>query len=104
MDLKDFGWERKKPEYEKGDYWFDGAFHITEGIEDNLSEEEIMLIYADIRNLVGREGGQDYLQVYIHKERDWKLFLIDQVKRSWLASGEHPKEHNYCTLLFDHEY
>ena len=104
MDIRDVGWERQKPEYERGDYWFDGDFYITREVNDELSVEEITLIYADLRNLVGHKGGQDYLQVYTHKEKDLKLFLIDQVTRSSLASGEQPKEHHYCTLLFASEY
>lgn len=104
MDIKDWGWERLPAEQEKGDYWFDGRFLVTSTVDSTLSREELLLIYADIQNLVGQHGGQDYLQVYVQKDEDYKLFLIDNVSRSSLLRGEHPSEHNYCTLMFDYEY
>lgn len=104
MDIKDFGWERQKSEIPKGDYWFDGRFLVTVGVESSLSRPEMLLIYADIKNLVGQHGGQDYLQVYMQKEKGYKLFLIDSVTRTSLLTGEISPEDNYCTLMFDHEY
>lgn len=104
MDINDLGWEREAPEYENGDYWFDGKFFATREVTETLSKLEITLIYADIQNLVGQKGGQDYLKVYLQKERNLKLFFIDQVTRKSLQSGDQPSEHNYCTLLFPHEY
>lgn len=104
MDMKDFGWERVPPEVETGDYWFDGKFLITTTVEELVSRPELLLIYADIKNEVGQNGGQDYLQVYVQKEKNYKLFLIDSVTRSSLLSGEFSSEHNTCTLMFNHEY
>lgn len=104
MDIKDLGWERQTPEYETGDYWFDGSLYITNNVDRELSKLEITLIYADIKNLVQQCGGQDYLQVYLQKERGLRLFFIDQVTRKSLQIGEQPPKHNYATLLFDWEY
>jgi len=104
MDINDLGWERNAPEYETGDYWFNGKFFVTREVKETLSELEITLIYADIKNLVGQWGGQDYLHVYLQKEKNLKLFFIDQVTRESLQQKEQPSEHNYCTLLFAHEY
>ena len=104
MDINDLGWERNASEYVTGDYWFNGKFFVTHEVQKTLSDLEIALIYADIQNLVGQKGGQDYLHVYVQKEKDLKLFFIDQVTKESLQLGEQPPEHNYCTLLFAHEY
>ena len=102
--MKDFGWEREKPEVESGDYWFDGKFTVTSGIDTAIPKPEILMIYTDILNTVGHKGGQDYLQVYIQKEKNYKLFFIDNVSRASLLSREVSKEDHYCTLMFAHEY
>jgi hypothetical protein len=104
MDIKDLGWERKPPEYEEGDYWFNGSFMVTKTVKEKLSHWEILMIYADNKNLVQHQQGIDYLQVYLQKEKNYKLFFIDQVTKESLRLGKHPPEHNYCTLLFDFEY
>lgn len=104
MDITDVGWEHKAPEYDTGDYWFDGKFFVTKNVEEALSKEEILLIYAHIVNLVQQQQGIDYLQVFEQKETEYKLFFIDQVTRASLQNGEQPAQHNYCTLLFDWEY
>ncbi|BDS10704.1 hypothetical protein [Aureispira anguillae] len=104
MDLNDFGWEHKPPEYETGDYWFDGKFLVSQGVQDALSGAEIFFIYAHIINLVQQHQGIDYVQVFEQKEKGYKLFFLDQVTRESLQIGEQPPEHNYCTLLFAEEY
>ena len=104
MDIKDLGWERQAPEVESGDYWFDGEILVTHNIMDKLSKLEITFIYGDIKNLVQQHGGQDYLQVYLQKEKNYKLFFIDQVSRKSLRLGERPKEDHHCTLMFAYEY
>lgn len=104
MDITDVGWEHKPPEYETGDYWFDGKFFVTQGVRDALSKEEILLIYTHIINLVQQKEGIDYLHVFLQKEKKYKLFFIDQVTRESLQNGAQPSEHNYCTLMFNHEY
>ena len=104
MDMKDLGWQRLAPEVEEGDYWFDGRFYVTNALDATLSKAELMLIYADIKNAVGQHGGQDYLQVYVQKEKGYKLFLIDNVPRTSLLTGDTSQEDNYCTLMFANEY
>lgn len=104
MDITDLGWSHKPPEYETGDYWFDGKFLVTKRIQDTLSKEEILLIYAHVINLVQQKQGIDYLQIFEQKETEYKLFFIDQVTRESLQTGEQPLEHNYCTLMFNDEY
>lgn len=104
MDITDVGWEHKAPEYDTGDYWFDGKFFVTKHVQETLSKEEILLIYAHIVNLVQQQQGIDYLQVFEKKKLKYKLFFIDQVTRESLQTGDQPTQHNYCTLLFDWEY
>ena len=104
MDITDFGWEHQPPEYDTGDYWFDGQFFITKRVKEEIPSIEITMIYAHIKNLVQQKKGIDYLHVFLQKERDIKLFFIDQVTRQSLQSGEQPPEHHYCTLLFAEEY
>lgn len=102
--MKDFGWERQEPEVKSGDYWFDGKFYATSGVDNAIPRPEILMIYTDILNTVGHQGGQDCLQVYVQKEKNYKLFFIDNVSRSSLSSGEASREDHYCTLMFAHEY
>ena len=104
MDMKDFGWERVPPEIETGDYWFDGKFLATALVVQELSKAELLLLYADIRNEVGQNGGQDFLQVSVQKEKNYNLFLIDNVTRASLLAEEIASEHNACTLMFNPEY
>lgn len=104
MDIKDLGWERLPTEHESGDYHFNGRFLVSQAVDNLLSQEEQLVIYADIKNLIGHKGGQDYLQVYVQKEHGHKLFLIDNVTKHQLDTGEVSLEDHYCTLLFDYEY
>lgn len=104
MDIKKFGWEHKAPEYETGDYWFNGTFLVTKTVQETLLTIEILSIYEYIVNLVQQHQGIDYVQVFEQKEKGYKLFFLDQVTRESLQAGEQPSEHNYCTLLFAEEY
>jgi len=96
-------WKRQ-PQERNGTYRFAGKFVVTKLVAESLSEAEIMLIYWEVRYWVGQSDGIDYLQVFIHEESGDKLFFIDQINDAMKASGGHPKEHDYCTLLFAEEY
>lgn len=93
-----------QPQEKEGTYRFSGRFVVTHGIKGLLTEAEIMLIYWTIRRLVEINDGMDYLQVWVHNETKQKLFFIDQINDEMKASGGHPKEHDYCTLLLAEEY
>jgi len=95
-------WTRQ-PQERDGSYFFSGIFLVTSSVNKALSPEEIKQIYFEIQQLVRKNNGLDYLQVYID-EKDRKLFFIDQLNQEMIDSGDHPKEHNYCTLLFAFEY
>ena len=68
-----------------------------------LSKEEILGIYQDMKAFVEEKQGIDYLLVYLD-ENGRKLFFIDQLNKSMIASGDYEPEHNHCTLMFAHEY
>ena len=93
-----------QPQEQSGTYRFSGKFVATRGVADLLSEAEIMLLYWQVRYLVEQNDGIDYLVVIAHEDSGQKLFFIDQINDEMKASGGHPKEHNYCTLLLAQEY
>lgn len=104
MNIKTLGWHHKSPEYKTGDYWFNGQFFITKQVIEALSALELLAIREHISVLVKRHQGIDYIQTFYHPKKRYSLFLIDQITRESLLSGEQPQEHNYCTLMFKDEY
>ncbi|MGK5092748.1 hypothetical protein WDW89_12130 [Deltaproteobacteria bacterium TL4] len=67
-----------------------------------------MLIFQDIQEAVRKEGGLDYLQVFIKEGTigdgyENKIFAIDQLNAEMKASGEFSQEEDYWTILFAHE-
>lgn len=97
-------WVRQKPDYDTGDYWFNGQMFVTTGVQENLSQVEVIEIIKDIRAYVEENQGIDYLQVYKNEETNEKLFFIDSITKEDLETGIQLSEHNYCTLIFDYEY
>lgn len=95
-------WKRK-PQETPGKYFFSGRFLVTQGVLGLLSQEEIQLIYTDVRNFVTQENGIDYLQVYEHPDGR-KVWLIDQLDEQMIDSEQYAPEHNYCTMLLPDEY
>lgn len=95
-------WKRK-PQECPGNYFFSGAFLVTQGVQAKLTQEEILLIYLDLQEFVKREGGVDYLQVYESSDRR-KVWLIDQLDQQMIESGEFQPEDNHCTMLLPEEY
>lgn len=95
-------WEIQ-PQEQKGTYRFSGRFLVTSGIEAELSPEEIAAIYQQVQQLVKEQNGIDYLVVF-KNDKGQKLFFIDQLNKEMIESGDYANEHNYCTLLFSHEY
>jgi len=84
--------------------FFNGLFIITKSINEILTEEEILEIYAFTRELVKQHKGIDYLQVFYHIESDSKLFFINQVNDLKTNTSRFNYDNNYCTLMFAHEY
>jgi len=95
-------WKRK-PQETPGKYFFSGSFFVTQGVLGLLSQEEIQLIYVDVKKFVNQEGGIDYLQVYEHHDGR-KVWIIDQLDEEMIASGDFAPGHNHCTMLLPKEY
>jgi len=93
----------RKPQEQYGTYYFSGKFYITHAILNNFTPNDITAIYIDIQLFVRESNGADYLQVYINDQGD-KLYLIDQLNKEMIDSGQFEAEDNYCTLMFAHEY
>jgi len=92
-----------QPQEQEGTYYFSGSFLVTNGVKAKLTAEEIRAIYLLIQKLVREQNGIDYLIVFKDGQGD-KLFFIDQLNQAMIASGDHPPEHNYCTLMLASEY
>ena len=83
-------------------YRFSGRFVVTRGVADLLSEAEIMILYWQVKYLVEQQDGIDYLVEIVHEKSGQTLYFIDQLNDQMKL--DHPKEHNYCTLLLREEY
>ena len=99
-------WERQ-PQEKEGTYEFSGFLLVTRGVQEILSEAEMMNIVLDVKQAVLTTGGLDYLQVYKNDEGQ-KIWLIDQLSREMLASDDYTpdqkKEYNHFTMLLPEEY
>lgn len=95
-------WKRK-PQEKPGSYFFSGKFYATQGVTAVLLEPEIMAIYLDVQEFVQQENGIDYLQVY-ESDDGRTVWLIDQLDKGMIASGDFRPEDNHCTMLLPEEY
>jgi uncharacterized protein YjcR len=93
----------RKPQETEGNYYFSGTFLVTAGVNTKIPEDEILQIYQEVLQAVQKHQGLDYLQVFTD-ERERKLFFIDQLDTSMIASGQYDEEDNHCTLMFSNEY
>lgn len=95
-------WTTQAQECE-GTYHFSGQFLVTYQVHEKLPLNEILEIHQETQRLVALNDGIDYLLVFTD-DQGRKLFFIDQLNKEMIESGEHPKEHNHCTLMFADEY
>lgn len=99
-------WKRQ-PQEKEGTYEFSGFLLVTRGVQEILSEAEIMSIVLDVKQAVHITGRLDYLQVY-KNDQGQKVWLIDQLSREMLTSDdytpEQKKEYNHFTMLLPEEY
>ena len=95
-------WKRQ-PQEKKGNYFFSGEFFATKGVVTELPADEILHIFHDIKSFVNEQDGVDYLQIYLD-ETGRKLYLIDQLSKEMIESGEYAPLDNHATLLWPHEY
>jgi len=95
-------WQRQKQECE-GNYYFCGNFYATSGVAESLPKKEIMEIIQDVKQAVKENIGLDYLQVFKNNEGQ-KIFVIDQLTKEEVESGDYSPEDNYTMVLFAEEY
>lgn len=96
-------WTRQPQERNDQKYFFNGDFYVTKGVQEELTPEEVAFIIADVRQFAEEQKGIDYLQTY-KSEKGVKVWIIDQLDKDMVDSGNYDKEDNHCTLLFPHEY
>ena len=103
-----FKWERLPEEVVNQDYFFSGLMYVTQGVQDLLSEEEMLLVTMELQGFIRMQNGVDYLQMYQHSETNEKIYCIDQLSKSMIESGtysaEEIKKYNHFTLLLPSEY
>jgi len=86
-------------------YLFNGQLLLTRGVADEVPMDEVFQIIEDVQKRVLEMGGADYLQVFNHIQNDTKIFVIDALNRAMKESGDYDlKEHDYWTIMFNHEY
>jgi hypothetical protein len=95
-------WTRQNQEHYNQKYLFNGNLFVTAGIKEELTPEEVAYIYADVRQFAEEQKGIDYLQVF-KDEKGRKVWIIDQLDKNMIESGDYSKEDNHCTLLFPEE-
>lgn len=85
-------WQRQQQEQD-GSHRFEGRFYFTKKVYFELSFEEIMFIYNDLKAFVLSNNGGNYFQRYADLENpDRQLFVIDI------------PEQNCFNLLFNSEF
>lgn len=94
-------WTRK-PQEKTGSYFFSGQFYTTKGIATELSFKEISDIYVDAKMYVWHNDGADYLFIYTD-EQGRRIFLIDNLSKEMIESGEFNPEEDYCTMMLESE-
>ena len=93
----------RKPQENEGSYFFSGRLFITQGVQNALAIEEVHAIHRDVKAFVVQENGIDYLQVY-EFEDGRVVWLIDQLNKEMIESGDYEAEDNHCTMLLPEEY
>ena len=96
-------WKRQPQEQEGQKYFFNGSCYVTKEVSQSLTPQEVASIFVDIRAFAEENRGCDYLQTYTD-EKGRKVWIIDQLDKNMIDSGDYPPEYNYCTILFPHEY
>ena len=93
----------RKPQETEETYFFSGQMLITQGAIQAFTEEEVMAVVADLKAFVAAQNGADYLQVYEFADGR-KLWIIDQLNKEMIESGDFQPEDNHCTILLPEEY
>ena len=94
-------WQLQKQE-RKGDYWFNGKFYATKGVNEDVPLPELLAMLGVLQNEAREQNGIDYLRVFIHVGTGKKIWFIDQLTHAQVK--EYPPEEHYCTALWPEEY
>ena len=84
-----------KPQEVEGQYLFQQTCYTTVGIQNSLTEIEVLMLLEFLRQWAQLHQGIDYLQVF-NCEDGRTVWLIDSTPPS--------QETGYCTLLLPSEY
>lgn len=96
-------WTRKPQEDEDQKYFFSGQCYLTSGIDQELPKDELQAILTDLHAFVKEKNGIDYLQVY-EDEKGNRIWIIDQLDKEMIESGEYAPGDNHYTVLLPEEY
>lgn len=100
----EFPWE-PQPQETSGTYRFDGRFHATTTVDNDLGRDALLEIYQITQRLVKENDGIDYILAFKHRETGEVVWMIDQLNDELKASesAEWVEEYNTCTLCYPHE-
>lgn len=90
-----------QPQEQSGDYYFDGRVFVTNNVQADIPQAELIEIIEHLQTLAKSQEGIDYLQVFKTEEGD-KIYVIDQITKPQVKTS--PKEYHYCTILYPYEY
>lgn len=94
-------WTRQPQEQKNQKYFFNGKGLVTAGAQALLTREEAIQIVQELQKLAIEQNGLDYLQTY-KNEKGERVWVIDQLDTN--MKKDHPKEHDYFTVLLPSEY
>lgn len=93
-------WKPKLPS-PGGNCWFDGGHKLSVRVRSEVSDEELLTIWIDLRARVIEEHGIGNWQEY--EDEDGRvLCVVDQYARDQLAYV--PKTEHYHEIFFKHEH
>ena len=90
-----------QPQEQNGDYYFDGRVFVTNNVQADIPQAELIEIIEHLQTLAKEQEGIDYLQVFKTEDGD-KIYVIDQITKSQVKTS--PEEYHYCTILYPYEY
>ena len=104
MSHPSFPWE-PQPQETSGTYRFNGRFHCTTTIDNDLGRATILKIYQITLRLVQENDGIDYILAFEHRETGEFVWMIDQLNDEMQAaeSEEWVAEFNTCVLCYPSE-
>ncbi len=102
----DFTWVHEEPDFENGNYCFDGEVIVTPNVKALFTSQEIQDLVDDIQHYAKTYQGIFWWQVYINKRNQKKVFLLDNLSKQDKQDlrQEWVKIVNYFTILMPDEF